>query len=352
MSFFSVGGANPYSLTQLADGKWMLSDILSGGSNKISLYDSNFTLIAHYNNPTADTVISGVSGTSTDLTKLGVHLTYDDTNDLLNIDKKVNIDAGILTGNIQFDITDTTNFVPGLLRWNDTEKTLGFGVEGGDIDINKELFDYYVDIDNNLVEGNIVSSVTISGNRQAVRKTDVSDDISATACVGMVTHKNLDGTVRVTKKGRVRKLNTAGLTEGSPVYVSMSTAGEYDQTVPQAPFYFIHAGILEVANTNNGVIDIDIQISPKLTMLSDVNGTPLTQTGQMLIWNNSLKVFDFTENISNYQKKIIPNNTDIASSSNAGSFRYYVSGNNSYVDMCMQTGASTYEWINIVQNNW
>jgi hypothetical protein len=24
----------------------------------------------------------------------------------------------------------------------------------------------------------------------------------------------------------------------------------------------------------------------------------------------------------------------------------------SYVDMCMQTGASTYAWVNIVQNNW
>ena len=35
-----------------------------------------------------------------------------------------------------------------------------------------------------------------------------------------------------------------------------------------------------------------------------------------------------------------------------GTFRYRKSGNNSYVDMCMQTGASTYAWVNIVQNNW
>ena len=44
--------------------------------------------------------------------------------------------------------------------------------------------------------------------------------------------------------------------------------------------------------------------------------------------------------------------TATASSSNVGTQRYRTSGNNSYVDMCMQTGASTYEWINIVQNNW
>jgi len=44
--------------------------------------------------------------------------------------------------------------------------------------------------------------------------------------------------------------------------------------------------------------------------------------------------------------------TATASSSNVGTQRYRTNGNNSYVDMCMQTGASTYEWINIVQNNW
>jgi len=44
--------------------------------------------------------------------------------------------------------------------------------------------------------------------------------------------------------------------------------------------------------------------------------------------------------------------TDTASADKVGTLKYYTSGNNSYVDMCMQTGATTYEWINIVQNNW
>ena len=35
-----------------------------------------------------------------------------------------------------------------------------------------------------------------------------------------------------------------------------------------------------------------------------------------------------------------------------GTFRYRKSGNNTYVDMCMQTGASTYTWVNIVTNSW
>ena len=46
------------------------------------------------------------------------------------------------------------------------------------------------------------------------------------------------------------------------------------------------------------------------------------------------------------------NSTLTAASSNVGTLRYRTSGNNSYVDMSMQTGPSTYEWVNIVQNNW
>ena len=46
------------------------------------------------------------------------------------------------------------------------------------------------------------------------------------------------------------------------------------------------------------------------------------------------------------------NDTAAASAAKVGTFRYYTSGNNSYVDMCMQTGASTYAWVNIVTNSW
>ena len=45
-------------------------------------------------------------------------------------------------------------------------------------------------------------------------------------------------------------------------------------------------------------------------------------------------------------------NASTASAALVGSQRYRTNGNNSYVDVCMQTGASTYAWVNIVQNNW
>ena len=48
----------------------------------------------------------------------------------------------------------------------------------------------------------------------------------------------------------------------------------------------------------------------------------------------------------------LANDADTATASKAGTLRYRTSGNNSYVDMCMQTGSSTYAWVNIIQNSW
>jgi hypothetical protein len=41
-----------------------------------------------------------------------------------------------------------------------------------------------------------------------------------------------------------------------------------------------------------------------------------------------------------------------ASASNVGAIRYRVSGTNSYAEMCMQTGATTYAWKILVEQNW
>lgn len=44
--------------------------------------------------------------------------------------------------------------------------------------------------------------------------------------------------------------------------------------------------------------------------------------------------------------------TDAESANKAGTIRYRVSGTTSYTDICMQSGASTYEWVNIATRTW
>lgn len=48
----------------------------------------------------------------------------------------------------------------------------------------------------------------------------------------------------------------------------------------------------------------------------------------------------------------IADDADACDATKPGTMKYYVSGNNSYMDMCMQDGAGSYTWTNIVQHNW
>ena len=48
----------------------------------------------------------------------------------------------------------------------------------------------------------------------------------------------------------------------------------------------------------------------------------------------------------------VGNDSDTATAANVGAMRYRADANNSYMDMCMQTGASTYAWVNIKTNTW
>jgi hypothetical protein len=91
-----------------------------------------------------------------------------------------------------------------------------------------------------------------------------------------------------------------------------------------------------------------------LTLISrtsaGVNASVIFATGDV----NPIKRAEITSTglfkiISSIQ---IGDDTNSATASNAGALRYRTSGNNSYIDMCMQTGAATYAWVNIVSNNW
>ena len=48
----------------------------------------------------------------------------------------------------------------------------------------------------------------------------------------------------------------------------------------------------------------------------------------------------------------ISDDKDTASSNNVGTLRYRIDANSSHIDMCMQTSADTYSWVNIKRNSW
>lgn len=89
-------------------------------------------------------------------------------------------------------------------------------------------------------------------------------------------------------------------------------------------------------------------VSSTSILIQDANGTITTDTGSVMgvgVANPQAKL-DVDGGIKMGDTSVVP------SASNVGTMRYRVSGNNSYVDMIMQDGATTYTWVNIVQKNW
>ena len=224
------------------------------------------------------------------------------------VDNKVDILSGnatSLTINDHIDFTPIagiTSIPQGQLIYNADEHCLSFGVENGSLELGKEVVETFTNLAGvTLVDGDVVSVIGVSGNRQAVALTDPKNSQNASACIGMVTEGAApNGLVRVTKIGRVHNLNTNAFTEGLPVYVDPLNPGKLTQTPPSAPNVFINVGVVEVKNTNVGVIGVDLRVSPRMQDLSDVNGTPLSADGQIPIWHPSLSAFDFDKNINDY----------------------------------------------------
>lgn len=69
--------------------------------------------------------------------------------------------------------------------------------------------------------------------------------------------------------------------------------------------------------------------------------------------NSSITDHIFTAgNVTTSGSVTVANDTDTASAAKVGALRYRADANNSYVEMCMQTGASTYAWHIIDQYTW
>ena len=168
------------------------------------------------------------------------------------------------------------NLTTAQFAWAAADGTFAYGVEdGGLIQLSKELFDYYVNVDTvPLVNGDVVSIVAISGNRKAIARTNVTNASSAKNVVGMVTVPTIaiGATGRVTKFGEVHDLVTNAYPDGTELFVSQASPGKWATTAPSPPNYTVKVGTVVVSQNGNGIVELGLHCYPKLTDLSDVNG--------------------------------------------------------------------------------
>lgn len=263
---------------------------------------------------------------------------------------------------IQFGITPTTtNVAEGLLRWNSTDRTLDLGMGTGGVvtqQIGQELFIMGV---NKTAAILTEAQVVYVNGRQGTRpKFELAkgDAEATSSVVGVVTENiaiNAEGFVTTFGYVRGIKTNYTGTgvwgtawAEGDRLWVSKTTAGQLTNIEPAAPNHSDLVATVSVVHGTQGSIFVNIYQHRTLEELSDVDGTPLTTTGQIPVWNDTTKYFDFDKNINDYKTYSgFENRTDSTISIDGSgvftlapkvtSFNVYVNGNGKLVITGTQT---------------
>ncbi len=211
---------------------------------------------------------------------------------------------------IQFDTTPSTSHAAeGLLRWNNVDETLDLGMSGGAVtqQIGQELFQKVRNVSGTVIaNGTPVYVSGRTGDRPNIYL--AKGDVEATSHVIGVTTQAISDSADgfVTIVGYVREIKTnysgAGIwgttwNAGDQLYVSKAVAGQLTNVVPAAPHHCDAVATVEIVHGTLGSILVNIKHHVTLEELSDVNGTALNTTGQIPVWDDTNKYFDFTKNI-------------------------------------------------------
>jgi hypothetical protein len=212
-----------------------------------------------------------------------------------------------------------TNFIPdsqeeGAMHWNNDESTLELGLANGDVvlQVGQEVLYKVKNQTGNLItDGTAVMFAGTLGasGRLLIQPMLADGTYDSKYFMGVVTDNILDGEDGfVTHFGKVRGINTEGQNgetwhDGDILYVSPYYAGSLTNVEPNSPNNDITVAAVVKAHSN-GTIMVRPTFVPKLVSLQDVDGTPLTTSGQILIWDNDNKYFDPSYNIFSSVKSI------------------------------------------------
>lgn len=212
---------------------------------------------------------------------------------------------------ILFDTTYTPTGTEekGTIYWDEANKTfsgaLGDNVVGQFFE--EALFPVQNDTGSTLLNGKVVTYASSIGNSGNIRVelTVASEDEEPMYTIGIVTADILNGAIgKVTTRGKVRGIQTNGANygetwlDGDILYKSSTIAGGLTKNPPEAPIPAIPLAVVISAHATNGTLMVRPIFPTSIKMLSDVDGTPLETSGQIMVWDNDRKVFDFNYNIN------------------------------------------------------
>lgn len=211
---------------------------------------------------------------------------------------------------IEFDQTPAGTPGERVIMWNDEDGTLDIGLAGGNVtlQIGQETLIRVANQTGSLIpDGTPVVYIGANPARIRIAPAIADGTYDPALVLGVTTEDIAHGSEGfVTVRGAIRHINTSGgpvgetWADGDIVYISATTAGALTKVSPQAPDISIPIAVVLYASIGNGQLYIVPPHVKALRDLSDVNGTPLTENGQIIVWDNDNGYFDFTRNAFDY----------------------------------------------------
>ena len=138
-----------------------------------------------------------------------------------------------------------------------------------------------------LTKGTLVYISGASGNKATVSKARANTDATSAQTYGMVQAdipNSQNGYVVVI--GVVSGVNTSAFADGTQLYLSGTTAGEYTSTKPSAPTHLVYVGVVTRSHATQGTIEVKIQNGYEMDEIHDVSAQSPTN-GDTLVYNSS-----------------------------------------------------------------
>lgn len=234
------------------------------------------------------------------------HLTADQVDLVDDVVNKMDLDG---TNSdieyLQFNLTPTVDHAEGRVHWDEENGTVCIGMQGGSVKLQvgqETLIRARCKEAGGILDGQVVYISGSTGDRPEVMLAN-ADNYNKSFVLGIATENipfNQSGFVCM--EGIINDIptNISGATEGCPIWLS-TTAGEFTCTQPPAPNMNVFLGYIIRVSATEGRIAIRPTLIPRLQALSDVNGTPLETSGQIMVWDNDNKYFDADFNINDYE---------------------------------------------------
>jgi hypothetical protein len=200
---------------------------------------------------------------------------------------------------------------PGQMHWNSLEDTLDLHANNVTYQIGQEIAPLVRNQTGSTITNGtpVMFAGTLGASGRILVTPAIADgSIPSSYILGAATEDITSGQDgHVTWFGKVRDIDTTGTPYGETwadqdiLYVSPTTAGFLTNVKPSAPNSQIFVGVVINTHATQGTLFIRPSWRGNLTDLADINGTPLTVDGQILVWNQSNGYFDPTSNISDFK---------------------------------------------------